>query len=59
MREVIMRYSGEGEDLHDLKRVGDLGDLWEKLSKVYNMDGLPDEAYSIIGDIMLSLEGER
>ena len=24
MREIIMRYSGEGEDLHDLKRVGEL-----------------------------------
>lgn len=24
MREVIMRYSGEGEDLHDLKKVGEL-----------------------------------
>lgn len=24
MREVIMRYSGEGEDLHDLRKVGDL-----------------------------------
>lgn len=24
MREVIMAYSGEGEDLHDLKKVGEL-----------------------------------
>lgn len=24
MREVIMAYSGEGEDLHDLTRVGEL-----------------------------------
>ena len=24
MTEVIMQYSGEGEDLHDLKRVGEL-----------------------------------
>lgn len=24
MHEVIMAYSGEGEDLHDLKKVGDL-----------------------------------
>lgn len=24
MHEVIMQYSGEGEDLHDLKRVGEL-----------------------------------
>lgn len=24
MNEVIMRYSGEGEDLHDLKKVGEL-----------------------------------
>ena len=35
--------------------------IWNKLSKVYNMKGLPDEAYSIIGDVMLGLgmmEGE-
>ena len=31
--------------------------VWEALSKVYNMKGLPDEAYSIIGDLMLSLDG--
>lgn len=24
MREVIMQYSGDGEDLHDLTRVGEL-----------------------------------
>ena len=24
MTEYIMRYSGEGEDLHDLKKVGEL-----------------------------------
>ena len=24
MREVIMQYSGEGEDMHDLKKVGEL-----------------------------------
>lgn len=24
MREVIMRYSGTGEDMHDLRKVGDL-----------------------------------
>ena len=36
--------------------------VWSKLSKVYNMKGLPDEAYSVIGDVMLGLvdmtEGE-
>lgn len=30
--------------------------VWNKLSKVYNMKGLPDEAYSIIGDVMLGLD---
>jgi len=24
MRELIMQYSGEGEDMHDLRKVGDL-----------------------------------
>lgn len=32
--------------------------VWNKLSKVYNMKGLPDEAYSIIGDVMLGLQVE-
>lgn len=33
---------------------------WDALSKVYNMQGVPDEAKSIIGDMMLSLgEPER
>lgn len=30
--------------------------VWNKLSKVYNMKGLPDEAYSIIGDVMVGLD---
>ena len=30
--------------------------VWNKLSKAYNMKGLPDEAYSIIGDVMLGLQ---
>ena len=29
--------------------------IWQALGKVYNMPGLPDEAYSIIGDVMLAL----
>lgn len=29
--------------------------IWNKLSKVYNMDAVPDEAKSIIGDVMLGL----
>ena len=29
---------------------------WNNLSKVYNMEGLPDEVYSIIGDVMLGLD---
>lgn len=28
--------------------------IWDELSKVYNMPGLPDEAMSIIGDVMLA-----
>lgn len=32
--------------------------IWNKLSKVYNMDSVPDEAKSIIGDVMLEL-GEQ
>ena len=32
--------------------------IWDALSKVYNMKGLPDEAYSIIGDVMLGLQVE-
>ena len=37
----------------------DLDAIWEKLSKVYNMPDVPDEALSIIGDVMLALEGEK
>ena len=33
--------------------------VWNKLSKVYNMKGLPDEVYSIIGDVMLGLQVEE
>lgn len=32
--------------------------IWNELSKVYNMDAVPDEAKSIIGDVMLEL-GEQ
>lgn len=32
--------------------------IWNELSKVYNMDSVPDEAKSIIGDVMLGL-GEQ
>ena len=28
--------------------------IWDELSKVYNMPGIPDEAMSIIGDVMLA-----
>ena len=31
-------------------------DAWNKLSEVYNMEGLPDDVYSIIGDVMLGLD---
>lgn len=30
-------------------------DAWDELSKVYNMDDVPDKAKSIIGDVMLGL----
>lgn len=33
--------------------------IWDSLSKVYNMKDVPDEAKSIIGDLMLSLDGGR
>jgi len=32
--------------------------IWGALSKIYNMDGVPDEAKAIIGDVMLELDGE-
>lgn len=32
-------------------------DAWSALSRIYNMKGLPDEVYSIIGDVMLELDG--
>lgn len=28
--------------------------IWDELLKVYNMPGIPDEAMSIIGDVMLA-----
>ena len=33
--------------------------IWNELSKVYNMDSVPDEAKSIIGDVMLGLGGTK
>lgn len=33
--------------------------IWNELSKVYNMDTVPDEAKSIIGDVMLGLGGTK
>lgn len=32
--------------------------IYAELSKVYNVKGLPDEAIGIIGDLMLSLDGQ-
>ena len=32
--------------------------IWEELSKVYNMDSVPDEAKEIIGNLMLALDDE-
>lgn len=44
MREVIMRYSGSGEDLHDLKRVGELvrceNCTWFRNNDCINLQGL-------------------
>lgn len=34
-------------------------DIWDALSKVYNMDNVPEEAKSIIGDVMLGLQSEE
>ena len=40
----------------DLSAQPDNDRIWEALSKVYNMDGVPDEAKGIIGDVMLGLD---
>lgn len=32
--------------------------IWKELSKVYNMDSVPDEAKEIIGNIMLTLDDD-
>ena len=37
------------------EQIGDPDRVYSELSKVYNMKGLPDEVYSIIGDLMISL----
>lgn len=34
-------------------------DVWAELSKVYNMENIPDEAMSIIGDVMLAWSDEQ
>ena len=34
-------------------------DIWDALSRVYNMPDVPDEAKSIIGDVMLCLPSEE
>lgn len=34
-------------------------DAWNTLSRIYNMKGLPDEVYSIIGDVMLGLDKQE
>jgi len=33
--------------------------IWEELSKVYNMPDVPDEAKEIIGNLMLALDEEQ
>lgn len=37
------------------ERVDDPDRIYTELSKVYNMDAMPDEAKAIIGDLMISL----
>lgn len=32
--------------------------IWEELSKVYNMPDVPDEAKEIIGNLMLALDDD-
>ena len=39
----------------DRQVTGKLDDIYDALSRVYNMDRVPDEAKSIIGDVMLGL----
>lgn len=48
--EVLAYGEGVLNTQHDNDRI------WEALSKVYNMDGVPDEAKAIIGDVMLGLD---
>lgn len=42
--------------VQDQKGSWDRFEAWEKLSQVYQMKGLPDLAYSIIGDVMRCLD---
>ena len=37
------------------EHISDPDRIYTELSKIYNMSGLPDEVYSIIGDLMLEL----
>ena len=34
-------------------------ELWDMLSEVYNMPGLPDRVYEIVGDVMLKLHDDE
>lgn len=45
--------------LHTTQTKWDNDELWGELSKVYNMPGLPDEVYGIIGDVMVSLPEDK
>lgn len=55
-RKIIL-----GKVVEEVKRMPtiepDWDAIWDSLSKVYNMKDVPDEAKSIIGDLMLSLDG--
>lgn len=57
-RKIIL-----GKVVEEVKRMPtiepDWGAIWDSLSKVYNMKDVPDEAKSIIGDLMLSLDWEE
>lgn len=67
MHEVIMRYSGSGEDLHDLKRVGELvrckdckyQDKGENESESWNICGYRPWLYVPVTDDHYCGDGKR
>ena len=67
MTEVIMQYSGEGEDLHDLTRVGELvrckdckyQDKGENESASWNICGFRSWLYVPVTDDHYCGDGKR